>query len=187
MSTRVDLSFAVHRLENISANIVKVHFEGLVYLLRYIRYNKTLGLKYYADLNDSPVTDILRQANIKTKNQLMDFSDSSWQDFPDTGRSTGAYIIFYKSGTIDHGTHVPGPVAQSSAEIEYNEACTAGMSLAHFRMLVHEFLNEDPDMVPKEAPLIVLDSKYAMCMAKNGKDTKHTIHIAMRIHFLRNV
>ena len=48
----------------------------------------------------------------------MAFSDSSWQDFPDTRRSTGAYIIFYKGGQIDHGTHVPGQVAQSSAEIE---------------------------------------------------------------------
>ena len=45
----------------------------------------------------------------------MDFSDSSWQDCPDTGRITGAYIIFYQGGPIDHGTHVPGPVAQSSA------------------------------------------------------------------------
>ena len=79
----------------------------------------------------------------------MAFSDSSWQDFPDTGRSTGAYIIHYQGGPIDHGTHVPGPVAQSSAESEYNAACTAGMNLAHFRMLVHELLNEDPDMVPK--------------------------------------
>ena len=40
----------------------------------------------------------------------------------------GAYIIFYQGGPIDHGTHVPGPVAQSSAEIEYNAACTAGMA-----------------------------------------------------------
>ena len=48
------------------------------------------------------------------------------------------------------------------------------MALAHFRMLVHELLNEDPEMVPKEAPLIVLDSKSAMCMGKNGRDTKHT-------------
>ena len=55
----------------------------------------------------------------------MAFSDSSWQDFPDTGRSTGAYIIFYQGGPIDHGTHVPRPVAQSIAEIEYNSACTA--------------------------------------------------------------
>ena len=60
------------------------------------------------------------------------------------------------------------------------------MALAHFRMLVHELLNEDPDMVPKEAPLIVLDSKSAMFMAKNGRDTKHTRHIARRMHFVRN-
>ena len=44
----------------------------------------------------------------------------------------------------------------------------------------------DPDMVPKEAPLIVLDSKSAMCMAKNGRDTKHTRNIARRMHFVSN-
>ena len=60
------------------------------------------------------------------------------------------------------------------------------MALAPFRMLIHEFLNKDPDIVPEEAPFIVLDSKYAMCMAKNSKDTKHTRHIASRIHFVRN-
>ena len=59
------------------------------------------------------------------------------------------------------------------------------MALAHFRMLVHELFNEDPDMVPKEAPLIVLGRKSAMCMAKNGKDTKHTRHIARRMHLVR--
>ena len=112
----------------------------------------------------------------------MDFSDSSQQDYPDTGISIGAYIIFYQGGTIDHGTHVTGPVAQSSAESEYNAAFTAGMALAHFRMLIHELPNEDPDMVPKEATLIVLDSKSAICMAKNGKDTKHTRHTARKIH-----
>ena len=47
-------------------------------------------------------------------------------------------------------------------------------------------LNKDPDIVPYEAPLIVLDIKYAMCMDKNGKDTKHTRHIARRIHLVRN-
>ena len=60
------------------------------------------------------------------------------------------------------------------------------MALAHFIMLVHELLNEDPDMVPKEAPLIVLDSKSAMCMANNVKDTIYIRHIARRMHFLRN-
>ena len=57
------------------------------------------------------------------------------------------------------------------------------MALAHFRMLVNELLNEDQDMVPKEAPLIVLDSKFSICMAKNGKDIKHHRHIARRMNF----
>ena len=74
----MELSFALYKLAKFSANSGKVHFEGLVHLLKYIRDNKTLGLKYYADLNDAPVTDILRQANIKTNNHLMAFSDSSW-------------------------------------------------------------------------------------------------------------
>ena len=60
------------------------------------------------------------------------------------------------------------------------------MDLAHFRMLVHELLNEYPDMVTKEAPLIVLDSKSSTSMAKNGRDTKHTRHIARRMNFVRN-
>ena len=50
--------------------------------------NRTLGLKYYADMNDTPVTYLLVQDSIKTDNLLMAFSDSSWQYFPDAGRST---------------------------------------------------------------------------------------------------
>ena len=114
-STRVEFSFSVHKLAKFSENPGKVHFEELIHCFRYIRDNKTLVLKYYADLNDAPVTDLLRQANIKTNNHLMALSDYIWQDFPDTGRSTGAYIILYPAGKIDHGTHVLGPVAQSRA------------------------------------------------------------------------
>ena len=53
-------------------------------------------------------------------------------------------------------------------------------------MLINELINKYPYIVPEEAPLIVLDSKSAMCMAKNGKDTKHNRHIARRMHFVRN-
>ena len=128
----------------------------------------------------------MRQANIKTKNHFMDFYDSSWQYFPDTGISTGSYIVFYQGGKIDHGKHVPGTVAQSSSESEYSAAWTTGMALAHFRMLIHEFLNKDPDIVPEEAHLIVLYIKYAICMAKNVKDTKNKKHIERIMHLVRN-
>ena len=63
------------------------------------------------------------------------FSVSIWKDYTDTGRSTGEYIVFCQGGTIDHCKIFPGPVVQYSAESECNAACTAGMALAHFRML----------------------------------------------------
>ena len=107
-----------------------------------------MGLKYYADINDTTVSYLLRKASIETDNQFMDFSDYNWQYCPDTGRSKGAYIRFYQGGSIDHGKHVTEPVSQSSAESEYNLTCTAGLAFAHFRMSIHEFLNKDPDIVP---------------------------------------
>ena len=67
--------------------------------------------------------------------------------------------MFYHGGTIDHCTHVPVPVDQYSAESEYNASCTSVISLANFRMLNSKLLNKDPDVVPEQSPLIILDSK----------------------------
>ena len=67
---------------------------------------------YYADINDSMVSDLLIQASINTDNQFMAFYHSSWEYCPYTGISTEAYIIFYQGGPIDYGAHVPAPVDQ---------------------------------------------------------------------------
>ena len=58
------------------------------------------------------------------------------------------------------------------------------MGIAHFSMLIHEFLNKDPYIVSEEAPLIILDSKYDVCMAKNGKDTTPTSNISRGVNFV---
>ena len=60
------------------------------------------------------------------------------------------------------------------------------MVLAYFRMLIHYFLSKNTDKVTDKAPLIILDNKSDICMAKNGKDTKHTRHIYRRVHCVRN-
>ena len=90
LSTRVGLTFSVHKLATFYSDPGKLHFEGLVRLLRYIRCNNTLGLNYYADMNDVPESYLLRQSGINTENQLIYIYDSSSQDCPDTGRNKGA-------------------------------------------------------------------------------------------------
>ena len=117
---------------------------------------------------------------------MIDFSDYIWKYCPEIGWSTGAYTIFYQGGAIYHGPHVPGSVSQSSAESEYNAACTAGMALAYFGMLINELLNKDKDIVPEASPIIILYIKYTVFIYKNGKDTNNTTHISRRVHFLIN-
>ena len=60
------------------------------------------------------------------------------------------------------------------------------MDLSHFRMFIHELLNKDPYIVLEAAHLIIMDSKFSVCMAKNGKDTKHNKHISRKVNFVRN-
>ena len=116
LSTKVDFCFAVYKLEKFSSNPVKLHFDGLVHLLRYIRDNKHLGLIYYTKIEDAAISDILRQVITKNENRVIVFSDSIWKYCQDTVRSRGVYIVFYQGVPIDHFTHVPGPVDQFSAE-----------------------------------------------------------------------
>ena len=57
------------------------------------------------------------------------------------------------------------------------------MALAHFRMLINGFLNKYTDIFPEEAPLIILDIKSAVFVAKNDKDNKQTRHIERIMNF----
>ena len=72
----MDLCVVVHNLAKISSNPGKVHFEVLVHLLRYIRDNKNLGLRYYAKIEGESISDLLIQDSINTENQFMVFYDS---------------------------------------------------------------------------------------------------------------
>ena len=53
-------------------------------------------------------------------------------------------------------------------------------------MLIHELLNKDPDIVPEEAPLIVLYSNSDVFMDNNFKYIYNTTHIFRRVHFVMN-
>ena len=60
------------------------------------------------------------------------------------------------------------------------------MALSNFRLLIHELLNKDPDIVPEEYPLVIFYIKSDVYINNNGKYIKNTIHIVRRVDFLRN-
>jgi hypothetical protein len=98
------------------------------------------------------------------------------------GRSTGCFIIMYMGGIVDHSSNMPDSVALSSAEAEYNEGCVAFMAASHLRMLLCEFEGVRDEDTP--ATSMYFDSKSAIAMGVNYKDTKHTRHILRRYHYV---
>jgi hypothetical protein len=181
--TRTDIIYAVNKLAKFTRKPGKVHFEALLHLLRYLRDNSLYGVRFYSNLSDAPIYQMLLSQNIEERHSFFGFTDSSWNDDPDHGRSTGCFIITYMGGIVDHSSNVPDPVALSSAEAEYNEGCVAFMTASHLLMLLCEFEGVRDEDTP--ATSMYFDSKSAIAMGVNYKDTKHTRHIMRRYHYVR--
>ena len=170
MYTRVDIVFVVNKLAKFTHCPSEYHLKCAVHLLCYLRDFPTYGIRFYSDWTHSRTYRTLQVHNIPSESTIVGYSDSSWQDCPDTARSTGGYIITFQGGAIDFSSNVPSPVALSSAEAEYNQACLACMSLAHIKMLV-----EDTTLRPiTEAVPLLLDNKSAVDMGQSFKSSKHT-------------
>ena len=176
--------FAVNKLAKYTRKPGKVHFEALIHLLRYLRDNSLYGIRFYSVIEESPIYQMLTAQSITEKHFLFGFTDSSWNDDQDSGRSTGCFIIIYMGGIVDHSSNMPDSVALSSAEAEYNKGCVAFMAASHLRMLLYELEGiDESSIVPT---IMYFDSRSAMAMGSSYRDTKHTRHIMRRYHFVRN-
>ena len=108
----------------------------------------------------------------------MSMTDSSFQDCPDTGRSTTAHKTYYKGSLVDQNSSVPVPVTMSSAEAEYVGAANAATALAQHRELIYdlEYMGTkkyDLTQVHNQIPsLILTDNKATTAMSQNYKVTK---------------
>ena len=129
---------------------------------------------------------MLSNNNIQTTEESsITFSDSSWNDCVDTGRSTGGNISFNQGGPADYSSHLPVPVAMSSGEAEYISAAAACMRASHLRMLSYDLRfmgcdHYDQDIVKLEPARIIIDNEAAICMEKCNKDTAGNRHVARR-------
>jgi hypothetical protein len=191
--TRPNITWGVSKLAKFTNYPNIQHYCALLWMLGYISNTACRGIRFYADAKNSPCEKLLAKQDPKhiPDTHLFHFTDASWNDCPDTGRSTCGRMTFYMGGIIDHGTHVPVPVAMSSGEAEYLGAGTAAMSAAHFRMLHYDFENLGKEEYSLQAmdetrpSTIFLDNTATIQMAQINRDTNRTRHISRRIHYVR--
>ena len=191
--TRPDITYAVGKLAKFSNAPGMKHFKALAWLVGYLDTTKERGIRYYHNHEDSPICKLCSRNNVPIpKDGQITFSDASWQDCPDTGKSTGGRVITVNGGIVDHASQMPVPIAMSTGEAEYLAAGNACMAAAHIRMLLYDlhYLGtldhsyKNPTNMPPA--LIVLDSEAAMAMASSDRDTARTRHIARRYHYVRH-
>jgi hypothetical protein len=178
MNTFVYLHFGISKLAKFNTCPGHKHFEAVAHLLRHLRCNtRRGGLRYYANLADSPFTKLLASFDDgPTDYPLVLCTDFSWQDCPDTSRSTGCYMLFCQGGIVDAASFVPNPIALSSSAFGVT-------AVQHVRQLFQELHGLAPN-TSLSIPL-VMDSSSAIAIASKSHDTRHTRHIQRRVHFVR--
>ena len=134
-------------------------------------------------MKESPIYKMLQENNITpNKDTIITFSDSSWNNCVETGRSTGGNISIMQGGPVNHSSHLPVLVAMSSGEAEYISAA-ACMRASHLRMSIYDLKylatpKYDGDNMKYEPAKIIIDNEAAICMANYNKDTAGNRHVA---------
>ena len=134
-------------------------------LIGYLKGTSNRSLKFYSNLKNSPTYKVLLENNITINEDIITtFSDSSWNDCVDTGRSTGGNITIMQGGPVDHSSHLPIPVAMSSGEAKYISAAVACMRAGHLQMLTYDLKylgtpKYDGDNLNYEPAKIIIDNE----------------------------
>jgi hypothetical protein len=146
VNTFVYLHFAIRKLAKFMICPGRVHYAAAAHLLCHLHCNtRTGGLTYYSDLSKAPVTLLLASIGAPTGFPLVMFTDSSWQDCPDTSCSTDCYLVYCQGGLVDGASFVPDPrIALSSAEVKYQIAAFGLSGCEHTRQLFQELHGLDP-------------------------------------------
>jgi hypothetical protein len=190
-NTRADILFAVCKLAKACICPGIPDFHALTWLIGYLRRRPDYAIKFYPDGTSNPIYALCLKHRVPFSD-LTVFSDASWQDCPDTGRSTVGYMIFHNGALIEANSTMPTPIAMSTSEAEYMAACSATMATAHIRMLLYDMMflgtkqwRESTQRLPTTPTVLMIDNDATVQIAKNGKLTRKTRHIERRFHFVR--
>ena len=164
IGTRPDISFAVSRLAQYSANPSPQHLRLAVYVLSYLVGTVERRLVYDGADGDG----------------LHGYSDSSLADQTDDRHSTSGYVFLLANGAISWSARKQKTVAQNTTEAEYMAMADAANQAAWYRSFLTELGYSVDDPIPLHG-----DNKGAIDLALNPVTGRRSKHIGIRHHVIR--
>ncbi len=111
---------------------------------------------------------------------LEGWTDASWADNVDTGRSTSGYLFIIGGTAVSWASRKQETVALFSTEAEYMGQSAATQEVIWLRGLISEITNKE-----LEPTTLFADNRGAVALAVNPTFHRRTKHIAIRYHFIR--
>ncbi|KAK1628188.1 hypothetical protein QYE76_002503 [Lolium multiflorum] len=164
--TRPELQYAVQQVCLHMHAPRDAHWAAVKRILHYVYGTMGYGLSLHA----SP----------STSTDLVAYSDADWAGCPDTRRSTSGYCVYLGSSLVSWSSKRQLTVSRSSAEAEYRAVANAVAKCTWLRQLLSEL-----SCPVDKATVVFCDNVSAVYLSANPVHHRHTKHIELDIHFLR--
>jgi hypothetical protein len=164
--TRPNIAFAVGYVSRFMEKPTTEHWSAVKHLLRYIAGTKTQGCVYRRG---------------KGTLELIGYSDANHAGDGDDRKSTSGAIFFLGQSPVSWQSQKQRVVALSLCEAEYIAGATAACQGVWLSRLLSDLLN-----TKVVAPILYIDNKSALALAKNPVLHDRSKHIDIRFHFIRD-
>ncbi|XP_023739156.1 uncharacterized mitochondrial protein AtMg00810-like [Lactuca sativa] len=163
--TRPEITYVVQQICLYMHDPREPHFNALKCILRYLQGTVSLGLQLYTS----------------SSQRLIAYSNADWARCPTSRRPTSGFCIFLGHNLVSWSSKRQTTVSRSSAEAKYRGVANVVAETAWIRNLLHE-LHRPPD----KASIVYCDNVSVMYMTGNPVQHRHTNHIEIDIHFVRD-
>src|SRR5882757_5305471 len=169
LTSRPDIAYSVGVLARFNSNPGPLHWKAVKHLLRYLKGTINLCLTYGPSDSDS-------------SEPFISYSDSDHGGNPDSGKSTGGYVVKIGCGAVSWSSKLQTLVTLSTTEAEYVAAVEAAKEVVWMRKFMTEL------GYPQHAPsLLLMDNQSAISVSKNPEHHGRMKHLDLRFYWLRDV
>jgi hypothetical protein len=180
-TTRPDIAYATHQIAKYSANPRVPHGDAILYLVRYLKKTRDIGLKFTPD--PSKGFECYCDADF-SGNWNYNFAPTD----PSTAKSRSGWVIFYANCPIIWASKLQSQVALSTTEAEYIAMSMALRDVIPIMALVHEMKEHNFDVICTQPHIyckVFEDNSGALELARLPKLRPRTKHINVCYHHFR--
>jgi len=180
-NARPDIMYATHQIAKYSSDPRQSHGEAILYLVRYLKKTRDLGLKFKPD----PKKGFECYCDAK-------FSGNWNKAFapvdPSTAKSRSDWIIFYAGCPVSWASKLQSQVALSTTEAKYITMSQSLHDVIRVMNLLQEMRVQDFQIIctePRVYCKVFEDNSGALELARLPKLHPRTKHINVSYHHLR--